>query len=68
MLRTKAMREREQEREKRKYRYTLIRIRFPDGLHLQVITCLFKFLSRQIAFSAFGPAYAHSIGTANLNA
>jgi UBX domain-containing protein 6 len=36
ILRTKAMREREMEREKRKYRYTLIRIRFPDGLVLQV--------------------------------
>ena len=36
MLRTKAMREREEQREKRKYRYTLIRIRFPDGLVLQV--------------------------------
>lgn len=30
------MREREELREKRKYRYTLIRIRFPDGLVLQV--------------------------------
>ena len=36
MLRTKEMRERELLREKRKYRYTLIRIRFPDGLVLQV--------------------------------
>ena len=36
MLRTKAMREREQQLEKRKYRYTLIRVRFPDGLVLQV--------------------------------
>ena len=30
------MREREALREKRRYRYTLIRIRFPDGLVLQV--------------------------------
>ena len=36
MLRTKAMREREEMRERRKYRYTLIRIRFPDGIVLQV--------------------------------
>ena len=36
MLRTKAMRDREEQKEKRKYRYTLIRIRFPDGLVLQV--------------------------------
>ncbi len=36
MLRTKAMREKELEKEKRRYRYTLIRVRFPDGLVLQV--------------------------------
>ena len=36
MLRTKAMREKEEQREKRKYRYTHIRVRFPDGIVLQV--------------------------------
>ena len=36
MLRTKAMREREVQRERRKYRYALIRVRFPDGIVLQV--------------------------------
>lgn len=37
MLRTKAMREKEEKREMRKYRYTVIRIRFPDGVLLQVM-------------------------------
>jgi hypothetical protein len=37
VLRTKAMREKEEQREMRKYRYALIRIRFPDGILLQVI-------------------------------
>jgi hypothetical protein len=37
MLRTKAMREKEEKREMRKYRYAVIRIRFPDGVLLQVI-------------------------------
>jgi hypothetical protein len=37
MLRTKAMREKEEKREMRKYRYSVIRIRFPDGVLLQVI-------------------------------
>ena len=53
MLRTKAMREREEQREKRLYRYALIRVRFPDGLVLQVrsrdahglVICLYIFLS-----------------------
>ena len=36
MLRTKAMRERAEIKERRKYRFCLIRIRFPDGLVLQV--------------------------------
>lgn len=35
-LRTKAMREKEELREMRKYKFSLIRIRFPDGLYLQV--------------------------------
>ena len=39
MLRTKAMREREEQRERRKYKFTLIRVRFPDGLVLQVKHC-----------------------------
>lgn len=36
MLRTKAMREKDEMREFRKYRYTVLRIRFPDGILLQV--------------------------------
>ena len=36
MLRTKAMREKEEKRERKKFRFALIRIRFPDGLVLQV--------------------------------
>lgn len=36
MLMTKAMREKEQQRELRRYRYALIRVRFPDGILLQV--------------------------------
>jgi UBX domain-containing protein 6 len=36
MLRTKAMREKEEQREKRRYRFAIIRVRFPDGLVLQV--------------------------------
>ena len=36
MLRTKAMREKEEMKERRKYRFALMRIRFPDGLVLQV--------------------------------
>ena len=35
-LRTKAQRERDEQREQRLYRYAVIRIRFPDGLTLQV--------------------------------
>lgn len=35
-LRTKAMREKDEQREIRKYKFALIRIRFPDGLYLQV--------------------------------
>lgn len=36
-LRTKAMREKDELREMRKYRFALIRVRFPDGVFLQVI-------------------------------
>lgn len=36
MLRTKAMRERDELRELRKYRFAVIRVRFPDGMLLQV--------------------------------
>lgn len=35
-LRTKAMREKDELREIRKYRFALIRVRFPDGVYLQV--------------------------------
>ena len=36
VLRTKAMREKHELKEMKKYRYALIRIRFPDGILLQV--------------------------------
>ena len=36
MLRTKAMREKEEQRQRRRYRFCLVRVRFPDGLILQV--------------------------------
>lgn len=39
-LRTKAMREKEELREIRKYKFALVRVRFPDGLYLQVRTIL----------------------------
>ena len=42
MLRTKAMREREEMKERRKYRFCLIRVRFPDGLVLQVTQIIFQ--------------------------
>ena len=42
MLRTKAMREREEMKERRKYRFCLIRVRFPDGLVLQVTKITFQ--------------------------
>lgn len=35
-LRTKAMREKDELREIRKYKFALIRVRFPDGIYLQV--------------------------------
>lgn len=35
-LRTKAMREKDELREIRKYKFAIIRVRFPDGLFLQV--------------------------------
>lgn len=41
-LRTKAMREKEEMRELKKYRFALIRIRFPDGVFLQVRHFLYK--------------------------
>ncbi len=36
-LRTKAQRDRDEMREQRLYRYAVMRIRFPDGLTLQVL-------------------------------
>jgi len=36
MLRTKAMREREEQRNLRMYRYALVRVKFPNGLFIQV--------------------------------
>lgn len=36
MLKTKAMRENEEKRYAKNFKYSLIRIRFPDGLYLQV--------------------------------
>lgn len=38
MLKTKAMREKEEVRVLNRYKFALIRIRFPDGIYLQVIT------------------------------
>lgn len=37
MLRTKAMREKDELREMKKYRFAIIRVRFPDGILLQVL-------------------------------
>ena len=39
-LRTKAMREKDELREIKKYKYSVIRVRFPDGVFLQVIKSL----------------------------
>lgn len=36
ILKTKAMREREEQRTMRMYRYALIRVKFPNGLYIQV--------------------------------
>jgi UBX domain-containing protein 6 len=36
MLKTKAMRDNEERRFAKNFKYSLIRIRFPDGLYLQV--------------------------------
>ena len=36
ILKTKAMRENEEKRYAKNFKYSLIRIRFPDGLYLQV--------------------------------
>lgn len=36
VLRTKAMRERDEQRSLRIYRYSLIRIKFPNGIYIQV--------------------------------
>lgn len=36
MLRTKAMREKDELREMKKYKFAIIRVRFPDGILLQV--------------------------------
>ena len=58
MLRTKAMRQREDMKERRKYRFCLIRIRFPNGLVLQVSGILsFNYLKR----SEFGQDFLVSI-------
>lgn len=43
MLRTKAMREKDEMREFRKYRYTVLRIRFPDGILLQVCLVIYVY-------------------------
>lgn len=42
-LRTKAMREKQEQKEMKKYRYALIRIRFPEGIFLQVQIFFFYF-------------------------
>ena len=36
VLKTKAMRDREEQRVMSRYKYSLIRIRFPNGVYLQV--------------------------------
>jgi len=36
VLRTKAMREKQEQKEMRRYKYALVRVRFPDGIFLQV--------------------------------
>lgn len=36
VLRTKAMREREEQRNLRLYRFALIRVKFPNGIYIQV--------------------------------
>lgn len=45
ILKTKAMREREEQRTLRMYKYALIRVKFPNGLYIQVLLCtkLFNF-------------------------
>jgi len=52
MLKTKAMREREQERYANRYKYSLIRIRFPYGLYLQVSSVECLLLLRPVIFSS----------------
>lgn len=47
MLKTKAMRENEEKRFAKNFKYSLIRIRFPDGLYLQV-NKIFLLLRKQI--------------------
>lgn len=44
MLRTKAMREKEELREMKMYKYAIIRVRFPDGVLLQVGNYVFSSL------------------------
>lgn len=41
MLRTKAMREKDELREMKKYKFAIIRVRFPDGILLQVRYCIY---------------------------
>lgn len=43
ILKTKAMRENDERRYARNFKYSLIRIRFPDGLFLQVSRLLLQF-------------------------
>lgn len=45
ILKTKAMREREEQRVLRMYKYTLIRIKFPNGIYIQVC-CKFNLFIR----------------------
>lgn len=54
VLKTKAMREREEQRALRIYRYALIRIKFPNGIYIQVLLWIsISFNNRRIIWTAF---------------
>lgn len=58
ILKTKAMRENEEKRYAKNFKYSLIRIRFPDGLYLQVRTFFLVFTPTD-NFSLQGTFGAH---------
>lgn len=52
ILKTKAMREREEQRILRMYKYALVRVKFPDGLFIQVRQVVLKdFMNNVLPFS-----------------